>query len=47
MIKFVKGMNTVVMKLKEIGDEKGTLPGVLIAVDYTGAEGKPKDKKEK
>ncbi|AFL85812.1 hypothetical protein Belba_3305 [Belliella baltica DSM 15883] len=33
MIKFVTGMNTDVMKLKEIRDEKGTLSGVLIPAD--------------
>ncbi|MGJ1203833.1 hypothetical protein ACR779_03610 [Sphingobacterium lactis] len=33
MIKFVTGMNTGVMKLKEIRDEKGTLSGVLIPAD--------------
>ncbi len=33
MIKFVKGMNMGVMKLKEIRDEKGILSGVLIPAD--------------
>ncbi|MDX3915621.1 MAG: hypothetical protein QHC79_18895 [Pseudosphingobacterium sp.] len=33
MIKFVKGMNTGIMKLKEIRDERGTLSGVLIPAD--------------
>lgn len=36
MIKFVKGMQIGVMKLKEIRDERGTLSGVLIPVDDIG-----------